>query len=119
MASSEKFHAHEHKGLELEKLKALQANLTAHFQEQGLFTGIYSDAPNEASTPHAHASATLLTLEGSAKVRLDEGPWRTIVPGDVVHIKNEQLHEVLAGDKGWKYLFAASQQEARRQGLIK
>ncbi len=83
-----------------------------------MFTGIYSDEPNEVSKPHAHAAATLLPLQGSAKVRLDEGPGRSVVPGDIIYIKDDQLHEVIAGNKGWKYLWAASQEEAKRQGLI-
>jgi len=55
------------------ELKELVTRLTADFKRRGLFTNIYSDKPNEVSAPHAHGGATLLTLEGSAEVRLDNG----------------------------------------------
>lgn len=96
----------------------LQQKLTADFVRQGLFVGVYSDKPGEISEPHAHAGATLVTLEGSSQIRLDGGVWQTVVPGDTTIIKDDQLHEVKAGAKGWRYLFACSQAEARRQGLI-
>lgn len=99
-------------------LQALQERLTVEFTERGLFTGVYSDEPNEESEPHAHAGATLVTLEGSANIRLDGREWRIVIPGDITVIQDDQLHEVKAGNEGWKYLFACSQEEAQRQGLI-
>jgi len=106
------------KGQDPNEVNALQIKLTATFKEQGLFTSVFSDKPNETSAPHAHAGATLVTLKGSASIRLDEGEWQTVVPGDITVIKDDQLHEVKAGNEGWTYLFACSQQEAKRQGLI-
>lgn len=100
------------------ELKELVARLTAYFKRRGLFTNTYSDKPNEVSAPHAHGGATLVTLEGSVEVRLDNGTWQTAAPGDITVIKDNQLHEVKAGNAGWRYLFACSQQEARRQGLL-
>ncbi|MEK7059280.1 MAG: AraC family ligand binding domain-containing protein [Patescibacteria group bacterium] len=104
-------------GLNPAELKALQEKLTTEFTERGLFTNVYSDEPNDVSEPHAHAGATLVTLEGSASIRLDEGEWHTAVPGDITVIHEDQLHEVRAGETGWRYLFACSQEEAQRQGL--
>ncbi len=105
-------------GLNPTELKALQERLTAEFIERGLFTNVYSDEPNEVSKPHAHAGATLVTLKGSADIRVGGGEWQTAIPGDITVIQDDQLHEVRAGEAGWKYLFATSREEAERQGLI-
>ena len=107
-----------YEGLNPLQVQELQDRLTARFTQHGLFTGVYSDKPGEVSEPHAHAGATLVTLNGSASIRLDQGEWRKVVPGDVTVIEDDQLHAVIAGDRGWKYLFACSQEEAQRQGLI-
>ena len=102
---------------EKENVEALQARLTSEYADQGLFTGVFEEAPGERSEPHRHEGATLLTLSGSAKVRLGEGDWQVVLPGDVTVIGDEQMHEVEAGENGWRYLFACSKIEAQRQGL--
>lgn len=75
------------------------------------------DGPGEIYEPHRHEGVFIFTLIGSAKIKLDDGEWQLVQQGDEVHIKNNQLHEIISGPSGWEYLFAASPEEIKRQGL--
>jgi quercetin dioxygenase-like cupin family protein len=89
----------------------------AKYHRLGLTTRHITDQPGEIYEPHAHEEVYLFTLTGSLKLRLDNGPWQTVEPGQEVHIKTGQRHEAVAGSNGWEYIFAASAAEIKRQGL--
>lgn len=101
-----------------EDVAVLRERLIEEYKERGIFTKVFNDDANEHSVPHAHEGATIVTLTGSAQIRLDEGEWQQVVPGTITTIADDQLHEVITGPDGWGYLFACSQREAQRQGLI-
>lgn len=67
----------------------------------GLETRFVEDDSGEVHKPHRHAGVHLFTLNGSAKIRLDEVECREVLPGDEVSIADNQLHEALAGSNGW------------------
>jgi quercetin dioxygenase-like cupin family protein len=88
------------------------------YHELGLLTGIFEDAAGENSPAHRHGAATLFTLAGSAQVCLDGETWQEVAAGSEITIHDDQLHEVIAGPTGWRYLFASSKDEAERQGIL-
>jgi len=94
-----------------------RADVEAQYQAMGLATRYIIDDPGTVYEPHAHEGVYLFTLKGSAQVRLGDSGWQTVEPGDETHIKDNQRHEAVAGEKGWEYIFAATPQEMKRQGL--
>ncbi len=89
----------------------------AKYHGMGLETRYVVDEPGEVYEPHEHASVYIFTLEGSAKLRLGDEDWKLVKPGQEVRIEDNQRHEAIAGKEGWKYIFAASEEEIKRLGL--
>lgn len=89
----------------------------AKYHDMGLETRYVEDGPGEVYEPHRHAGVHLFTLDGSARIRLDDTEWREVLPGDEVSIADDQLHEAVAGSNGWAYIFATTVEEMQRQGL--
>lgn len=89
----------------------------AKYRALGLETRYIVDEPNETSAAHRHASVYLFTVKGSTAIKLDGQDWQTLLPGQEVRIADNQLHEAITGPEGWEYLFAASPEEVKRQGL--
>jgi quercetin dioxygenase-like cupin family protein len=102
----------------VDAIAAEQARLTAQYDAKGMFTKVFDSAAGERSPAHAHEGAEIFTIAGDALVRLDDGEWGTVKPGSLLVIADNQKHEVINGQNGWKYLFACSLREARRQGLL-
>lgn len=89
----------------------------AKYKQLGLEIRRRIDEPGRVYPPHRHEGVFLLTLKGSAKIKLDDSEWQITKPGDKVRINDDQLHEAVSGPNGWEYLFAASPEEMKRQGL--
>lgn len=94
-----------------------RAEAEAKYRGIGLVTRYIEDSPLEVYEPHEHEGVYLFTLDGSAKLRLDNGEWQAIEAGQETRIGDNQRHEAVVGKDGWKYIFAASAQEMERQGL--
>lgn len=90
---------------------------TAKYKRLGLEVRHITDKPGELYTPHRHGGVYLFTLQGSAKIKLDDGRWHSTEPGEEIHIQDNQLHEAVVGSEGWEYLFATTPEEMKRQGL--
>jgi quercetin dioxygenase-like cupin family protein len=88
------------------------------YHARGLLTGIFEEEPHSRSEAHRHGAATLLTISGAARIRLDDQPWQDVSAGTEVTVADNQLHEVVAGPEGWKYLFACSPAEAQKQEIL-
>jgi quercetin dioxygenase-like cupin family protein len=91
--------------------------LEEKYSKMGLVTRYITDKPGEVYEPHKHGGVYLFTLKGSAKIKLDDGEWQVIEPGQETSIEDNQLHEAIAGPEGWEYIFAATPEELERQGL--
>ncbi len=89
----------------------------AKYHAMGLVTRYIVDEPGEVYEPHEPEGVYLYTLEGSVKVKLDDDEWQIVEPGQETRIEDNQRHEAIAGSEGWKYIFAASAEEVKRQGL--
>lgn len=88
------------------------------YKALGFETQRQSDKPGTIYKPHRHGETRIYTLKGSAKVKLEGEPWRTFGPDDELIIKDNQLHEAIIGKETWEYIFAASPEEMKRQGLL-
>ncbi|MEK7571250.1 MAG: hypothetical protein AAB553_03165 [Patescibacteria group bacterium] len=89
----------------------------AKYKQLGLKVKQITDKPGEVYTPHRHGRVYLFTIRGSAKLKLDNDEWQLTHPGKEIHIRENQLHEAIVGSQGWEYLFAASLEKMKRQGL--
>lgn len=87
------------------------------YRKLGLETRVIDDEPGFVHEAHRHSGVRLYTLSGSAGVKLDNKEWLEVKTGDEIIIKDDQLHEAVAGDKGWVYIFAASSEEMMSQGI--
>jgi quercetin dioxygenase-like cupin family protein len=91
--------------------------IESKYEAEGLETRYIEDKPGKEYAPHSHGEVRLFTLSGSARVRLDDQTWTAVKLGDEVVIAEGQKHEAKVGDDGWAYIFAASPDEMKRQGL--
>jgi quercetin dioxygenase-like cupin family protein len=86
------------------------------YQWMGLKTKHVVDPPGEVYEPHHHGKVYLYSLGGSLKIRLEQGEWRSIKPGQELIIERHQLHEAVVGPDGWEYIFAWDPKEAEEYG---
>lgn len=88
-------------------------------EERGLLTFSVEDEPGTTYPLHAHGRVDILTLTGSAELRLgDNGPWFPVCAGEVTVIEAGEKHQAVAGLDGWSYILACTEEEARTQGLL-
>lgn len=86
------------------------------YRRLGLVTRQLKDKPGFKYESHRHGGVYLYTIAGSLDLKLN-GKWRTVREGEEVRIDDNQLHEAVVGSAGWEYIFAATAEEAKRQGL--
>jgi hypothetical protein len=98
-------------------MPADQEEIERQYHEMGLETRHQVDKPGTTYQPHRHEGVRLFTITGSAMVRLDNEPWQPVGPGQELVIGNDQLHEAKVADEPWEYIFAATPEEMKRQGL--
>lgn len=87
------------------------------YELRGLEAKFLVDPPGTIYEPHSHAAVRIFTISGAARARLGEGEWQQAIPGTELRIGDGQVHEADSGSQPWVYVFAASAEEMKRQGL--
>jgi hypothetical protein len=89
------------------------------YQESGFETRHVGDGPGAVYQPERYEKVRLFTLRGSAEIKLDDEPWKTVEAGQELVMDDAQMHEARVGKDGWEHIVAASAEELKRLGLYK
>jgi quercetin dioxygenase-like cupin family protein len=99
--------------------KVFEVEVKRKFEAQDLEVRVIKDGPGHEYPEHSHDAVQLAILDGSIEVGLDGEPLQVYYPGSVISIGDGQNHIARIGEDGCTYLFAATQDEMVRQGLVK
>ncbi|HWB39266.1 MAG TPA: hypothetical protein VG604_03435 [Candidatus Saccharimonadales bacterium] len=98
-------------------LDILRHNFEKQAEELGLVTYSFDDDPGQIHEPHSHGRVDILTISGTAELRLGKEPWLPVCAGEVTVIPAGVEHRAIAGQDGWGYVLACTEDEARNQGF--
>ncbi len=83
-----------------------EAEVAQRYRDIGLRVSREADEPGKIYKPHAHQKTYLYCLQGSIKVRLNDGEWQELRTGQELIIGEGQFHEAVVGPNGWEYIHA-------------
>lgn len=92
------------------------AERSRHYTANGLTVEAHHDEAGYTYAPHAHEKTYLSTIAGSVDIKVDQGTWQTLIPGQEFVVGANQLHEAVVGPNGWEYVAGFNADEAAAFG---